>query len=142
MKNIRRVDLMNFTAPDSRYAFPARSSRYLSQIDGFSAPTGKNDLRICTANRATFDLPLPRRFSVGSTENGFIPADKLYGFTHPTNSGNKWLVPFFKVGSRVWFLITAQIPKLALEIGGELLGSIGAPDGTPNQQDRFAYSAQ
>jgi len=32
--------------------------------------------------------------------------------------------------------------KLALEIGGKLLGLIGASDGAPNQQDRFDYSAQ
>jgi hypothetical protein len=101
---------MNFTAPYSRYDAPAGSRHYLSQIDRFPTPTGENDLRIYSANSATFDLPLPRRFSVGSREYGFVTTDKLYGFTDPTDAGDKRLVPFFEVDSKAWILITTQIP--------------------------------
>jgi hypothetical protein len=88
---------MDFAAPHSRDQIPARARRYSSHIDGLPTPTGENDLRICPANSDPFDLPVPRSFCAGSVEFAFVAADKLYGFTHPTDAGNQRFVPLGKI---------------------------------------------
>jgi hypothetical protein len=103
------------------------------KIYRLSTPAGKNDLRICIANSAPFDLPLPRSFCVGSKEHGFVTAGELYGLTYPSDASDEQFVPFFEIDTRSRFFITAQIPELSVELGRQLLGFGMASDRASDQ---------
>lgn len=134
LKDIRRIEGVQFAALDGGDFLEIRACADGIKIDPLSTPTGEDKVGIGGDDFVGREVA----FRGGSSPSGgkdVFTAAPFDEFTDPTDAADQRIGPFLEIDAWTWRGVSFQRCEIAGELRGQFLRLASAPDGAADEAD-------